>query len=244
MALEPLRTGAWAVEATRRALGAEGIGMISGMMAMKGEDYGSLESIRRTGGLSPDEAWDANLAAAQENAKISRDLGLALVTFHAGFLPHAAEDPHRLVMIDRLGQVTEVFSKQGIEVALETGQETAQTLLGMLEEVAQPGVGVNFDPANMILYGLGDPVESLRALLPKVRQVHVKDAVAASTPGQWGIETRVGTGDVPWSAFFAVLRQSTRRVDLVIERESGEQRVADVATAMQVIEACAEPLRA
>src|SRR5262245_52413819 len=71
LALDPLRTGEWGVEDTLRALSAAGLSIVSGMMAMAGEDYSTLESIRRTGGVGPDERWAENLAAARANAELA-----------------------------------------------------------------------------------------------------------------------------------------------------------------------------
>jgi sugar phosphate isomerase/epimerase len=87
----------------------------------------------------------------------------------------------------------------------------------------------------MILYGNGDPVEALEMLAPRVMQVHVKDARAARTKGAWGQEVPVGTGEVGWKRFFAVLDRAQPGVDLMIERESGNQRVADVRTAREFL---------
>jgi L-ribulose-5-phosphate 3-epimerase len=89
-------------------------------------------------------------------------------------------------------------------------------------------VGVNFDPANMMLYGMGDPIEAFRLLLPRVVQVHLKDATATDTPGTWGAEVPVGSGEVDWAAFGDVLRSADRAIDALFEREAGEERVADI----------------
>ena len=82
------------------------------------------------------------------------------------------------------------FTDAGLRIAFETGQETAATLLEALDELARPEVGVNFDPANMILYGMGDPVAAARALASKIAQVHIKDAIPAPRPGDWGPRRR------------------------------------------------------
>jgi sugar phosphate isomerase/epimerase len=223
-----------------RQLREAGIGILSGMMAMEGEDYSTLKSIRATGGVRLDETWERNLAGARENAQLAHRLGLKLVTFHAGFLPHGgvsqAEDSERHTMVQRLRELAAVFATWSVKVALETGQEDARTLIGVLNDLGKPVVGVNFDPANMILYGMGDPVKSLAALAPWVRQVHVKDAKAAPTPGTWGSEVPVGAGEVDWPAFFGVLRESEVDVDLVVEREAGHSRIDDVKRARQHVE--------
>lgn len=235
LALEPIRTGAMSLEEVRDGLGAAGIRILSGMMQTVGEDYSTLESIRRTGGVVPDETWEANQVVAEECARIAAALGITLVTFHAGFIPHDAADPRRGVLTERIRHVARVFVDHGVRVALETGQETADTLAELLTDLGDTGVGVNFDPANMILYGMGEPVQALRRLAPWVRQVHIKDAIASERPGEWGTEVPVGEGDVDWAAFFATLREAGLRVDLVIEREAGDRRVEDVRRAREVI---------
>lgn len=233
IALDPLRTGAWGVGATVRALESAGVTMLSGMMATKGEDYSTLETIRVTGGLRPDAHWAENLKAAEDDARLAGELGLRIVTFHAGFLPHERSDPERAVMMERLGRVIRVFAARGVEVGFETGQETAGTLLEALGEL--PGAAVNFDPANMILYGMGDPCEAMRKLSSRIIQAHVKDAVPTSTPGTWGAEVPAGTGKVDWKAFFETVRKCERSVDLLVEREAGNDRIGDIRTALALI---------
>ncbi len=131
----------------------------------------------------------------------------------------------------RLAAAADVFGAQGIAVGLETGQETAGELAALLGELDHPNLGVNFDPANMILYDKGDPIEAVRVLAPWIRQVHVKDAKRTKVPGTWGEEVAVGEGDVDWGGFFAAVRVLPAAVDLAIEREAGSRRVADVGAA-------------
>ena len=236
LALDPLLSGEHGIGEMRRALEGAGVTVLSGMMGTIGEDYSTLESIARTGGLRPDEHWPANLAAAGQIASLSGELGLTLVTMHAGFLPHAAGDAERGVLLERLRQVARLFARNGVRLGLETGQESAETLLGVLGELGEDNVGVNFDPANMLLYGMGEPVAALRALAPHVLQIHVKDATPTEQPGEWGTEVPAGEGAVDWAAFFDVVRDQSLGVDLVIEREAGERRVADIATAARLVE--------
>jgi L-ribulose-5-phosphate 3-epimerase len=237
LALDPIRAGGgWPKAGAARELQDAGVTIVSGMMAMAGEDYSTLDSIRRTGGVRMDGTWAQNLASARANAALAKQLDLTLVTFHAGFLPHDPNDPERRVMIDRLRRIADVFGAEGIDVAFETGQEDAATLLSIIQEIDRPTVGVNFDPANMILYGMGDPVAALKHLAPWVRQVHVKDAMPPKKRGEWGQEVAVGTGAVDWRGFFRVLDSGLRDVNLVIERETGESRERDIIGARQLIE--------
>jgi len=234
--LDPLRTGAWSEAQTLRSLAESGIEVRSGMMSMEGEDYSTLESIRNTGGVRPRSTWDKNRVAAEGNAKLARRFGIDLVTFHAGFLPHDRRGAEREVLLSRLRELADIFSEQGVRVGFETGQESAATLLEVLADLGRDTAGINFDPANMILYAMGYPVSALRELASRVLQIHVKDARATKVAGTWGEEVRVGEGQVDWTAFFAVVREQDIRVDWMIEREAGSQRVADMRAARELLE--------
>jgi sugar phosphate isomerase/epimerase len=205
------------------------------MFGCVGEDYSTLETIRATGGIAPDATWEKNLTFIRTNATIAMMLGWPLVTFHAGFLPHEKSDPAFAKMLGRLRDVADIFAAHDIALGLETGQETAQALAAFLQELDRPNVGVNFDPANMILYDKGNPVEALRVLAPWLRQVHIKDALRTKIPGTWGAEVAAGSGEVDWPAFFAALRALNFTGNLVIEREAGDQRVADVVAARELV---------
>jgi sugar phosphate isomerase/epimerase len=235
LALDPLLHAPAIWGSCEPVLRQEGITIVSGMFGCLGEDYSSLETIRVTGGIAPDSTWEQNLKRIAATASLARQLKLALVTFHAGFLPHEESDPNFAKMLNRLGVVADLFAAQGIVLGLETGQETAPVLRQLLQKLGRPNVGVNFDPANMILYDKGNPIEALRVLGPWIRQVHIKDANRTRVPGTWGEEVAVGTGQVDWRAFLDTLRQLNFTGNLVIEREAGNQRVQDICRAAEVV---------
>ncbi|HEY3856145.1 MAG TPA: sugar phosphate isomerase/epimerase family protein [Verrucomicrobiae bacterium] len=236
LALDPLREQAPGWERTEEVLAANGISIISVMFGCVGEDYATLESIRQTGGVAPDSTWEQNRKNIRASAALATKLRQKLVTFHAGFVPHDESDPAYAKMLPRLGEVAGIFAAEGIDVSFETGQETAPALAALLKKLNRPNICVNFDPANMILYNKGDPIKALRTLGRWIRQVHVKDAVKTKTPGTWGEEVPVGTGEVNWQAFFAALRDLKFSGYYVIEREAGTQRVADIRAAKLVVE--------
>lgn len=238
LALDPLRETA-AVWGNAPAIFAQhGLTIASGMFGCVGEDYTTLETIRLTGGIAPDATWDQNRKNIAATATLASQLGLKLVTFHAGFLPHEESDPAFSKLLARLAEVADMFEKVQITLGLETGQETAPVLVHLLRKLGRKNVGVNFDPANMILYDKGNPIEALRALGPWIRQVHIKDAVRTKVPGTWGQEVPAGTGQVDWPAFFASLKEANFAGNFVIEREAGNQRVEDIRTARAVVEKC------
>jgi L-ribulose-5-phosphate 3-epimerase len=226
--------GVWGVATA--LLGQHGIEIVSGMFGFPGEDYSTPETIRVTGGIAPDDMWPRNWEHVQASADLAQKLGLKLITFHAGFLPHEEQDPHRARMEKRLAQVAELFRAKGIVLALETGQETAPVLVQFLQKFQASNLAVNFDPANMILYDRGNPIDALSALGPWIRQVHIKDATRTKVSGAWGEEVPVGTGEVDWRAFFATLKRLNYTGDFVIEREAGQRRLADIKAAKEVVE--------
>jgi sugar phosphate isomerase/epimerase len=213
-----------------------GVTVVSGMVRCLGEDYATLDSIKQTGGIAPDATWDQNVKNISVAATIAKKMGLRLVTFHAGFLPPNESHPTFAKMCQRLDTVADIFMVQNILLGLETGQETAPELAGLLHKLNHPNIGVNFDPANMLMYDKGDPVKALHTLAPWIRQVHIKDARRTKTPGTWGEEVVVGRGEVDWHGFFTTFKHVVFNVSLVIEREYGNQRVQEIRIAREFIE--------
>lgn len=208
-----------------------GIRIASGMLEGVGEDYSTLDSIKATGGVLPDVTWPHTRARAELVAHKAGEAGIGLLTAHAGFIPHEEFDPARQKVLDRVGELADICAAQGVRLGLETGQESATTLLVALKELGHSNVGVNFDPANMILYGMGDPVDAINELADVVVQVHAKDATKTQTPGSWGSEVPLGSGEVDWDAFLQRVNDIDRDLDVIIEREAGEQREADITVA-------------
>jgi sugar phosphate isomerase/epimerase len=239
-ALDPLRESPGVWGETAALFRQNGVTLVSGMFGCVGEDYSTLDTIRVTGGLAPDATWEQNWTNIRATAALAQQLRLKLVTFHAGFLPHEETDPNFAKMLRRLSETADVFKAAKIALALETGQETAPVLVQLLQKLKRRNVGVNFDPANMILYDKGNPIAALRVLGPWIRQVHIKDARRTKKPGTWGEEVAAGTGEVDWQAFFATLRELNYKGDFVVEREAGTQRVADIRTAKEMVAGMAE----
>lgn len=222
-------------QAMRAALDEAGIEVVSGMMTPLGEDYSTLASIRRTGGVVVDERWPENHRLALQVAEQAAAMGLERVSLHAGFIPEDRSSEDFGKLRDRLIELADLFSERGLHLLLETGQETAEGLEHFLAACDRPNLKVNFDPANMILYGMGDPIEALERLMPLVEQVHLKDALPSDEPGVWGTEVPVGEGAVDWPAYVNVLKRAGYEGDMAIERESGSDRVGEIRRAAEHI---------
>ena len=222
--------GAW--EGALEIMTAAGIEIVSGMFSTIGEDYTTPDTIRRTGGVVPDQYWEENWNLAKAAAATAKSMSLNLVTTHAGFLPHNPGDPSFDKLARRVADLANLFADNGASLLLETGQESAETLLAFLDEMRKRGarnIAVNFDPANMILYDMGGPIDALRLLAPHVMQVHVKDARRTTVKGQWGDEVVVGTGEVDWTEFVQILADANFEGSYIFEREAGTNRLADIA---------------
>ena len=216
-------------------LRAGGVKFTGGMLAFPGEDYSSIDAIHRTGGFLADETWPVRKKLSEQGARLAAELGIRSIGTHLGFVPPPG-DPKYAVMISRLRELASGFSALGIELLMETGQERAPALLQFLNDLGAPNVHVNFDPANMILYGAGDPIEAIRTLGSHIHHVHVKDATPSARPGQeWGEEVPFGSGQVNPKAFLDALHAVGYTGPLAIEREAGDQRLQDVQTAIAVL---------
>ena len=212
-----------------------GMNFTAGMISFYGEDYASIDTIRKTGGFASDTAWLLRKQSCASAAKLATKLGISKVSTHIGFVPKPGQPGYR-VMRTRVREIAAVFAEQGTELIMETGQESATELREFLETLDSPNVGINFDPANMILYGAGDPIEAIGILAPYIRHVHIKDATASSKPGvAWGEEVPFGAGQVGAKRFLDAIDKIAYTGPLVIEREAGTQRLADVKVAIDVI---------
>jgi len=207
--------------------------IMSTMVGTVGEDYSTLETIRRTGGIVPDATWAENQKIVTAGAKMTQELGCPYMSLHAGFLDES--DPIAFAKyVSRVSWMRDEAKKYGVTIILESGQETAKDLAQFMRVV--PGIGINFDPANMILYAKGSPIDAVQVLMPWIMQVHVKDANETKEPGAWGEEVAWGEGQVGGKAFLRELDRLGYKGNFVIEREAGNDRPGDIAKAIGLLE--------
>ena len=212
-----------------------GIVITAGMISFPGEDYSTITRIRQTGGYVPDDLWPERRERTAIAAGICKDHGIKMLSAHAGFIPPSSGDTYTK-MVERLSEVAALLEKGGVSLVMETGQESASELLQFLNDVKSRNVFVNFDPANMLLYGAGDPIEAISILGRHIRHVHVKDAKESDQPGvTWGAEVPFGSGEVPVADFLTALQQARYQGPLVIEREAGTTRAKDVQFATETL---------
>jgi sugar phosphate isomerase/epimerase len=205
-----------------------------------GESYADIPTVVRTIGLMPRETRAARTAEFKEIADFAHQLGVDRVGFHLGFVPHDKSDPDYRALIEVTREICDHCQRNGQAIHLETGQEPVDVLIKFLDDVARDNIFVNFDPANMILYGAGEPIPALEQLGSRVRSVHCKDATWSDKPGEtWGRETPLGEGDVDFEAFLNTLKKIGYDGPLTIEREipqEPERQKAEIGRAIDLLE--------
>ncbi|MFT5303176.1 MAG: sugar phosphate isomerase/epimerase [Mariniblastus sp.] len=213
------RTQATADEILER-LARYGIRVTAVFGGFDGESYADIPTVVNTVGLVPLDSRAARLAEMKEISDFANMMGCDVIALHLGFVPHDNTDPGYADIVAVTKELCEYAAAHGQALHLETGQETAAGLVQFIDDTGCDNLFVNFDPANMILYGAGNPIEALELLGDRVKSVHCKDAKWAKNPGaEWGEETKLGLGDVNMSDYLKTLKKIGYTGPLTIERE-------------------------
>lgn len=205
-----------------------------------GESYDDIPTVKETVGLVPLATRDARVVELKDIIDYTKSLGCDATGLHIGFVPHDENDDDFKSIVAITQDVCDYAAERGIHIHLETGQEPADVLQRFLDIVDRKNLWVNFDPANMILYGCGEPIPALKAIGKHVRSIHCKDAKWSDKPGEtWGEETALGKGDVDFEVFFRTLKEIGFEGPLTIERELSEEpdrQKTEIAGALELIE--------
>ncbi len=228
---------AGALETWKRGLAEHGIEITTCFPGFSGESYASMPECARTVGFVPRQTRDERERRTYEVSDFAHGLGISGMATHIGCLPHDRDHPDYAAVRDSVRRVCDHCAANGQTFALETGQEPADELLQFFRDVERDNLGINFDPANMILYGSGEPLEALETVKAHVISVHCKDGTWPKAKGEWGQETPLGQGDVGMDRYVAKLKEIGYRGPLVIEREVlGEEQREDILQAIALLE--------
>jgi len=204
-----------------------------------GESYADIPTVDRTVGLVPPETRAARLAEMKEISDFAKLLGCPVIALHLGFVPHDPGKPLYQEIIAITRELCDYAKRNGQALHLETGQESAAALLQFIGDVQRDNLYINFDPANMILYGSGEPIEALKMVGKYVRSVHCKDGTWAKNPGkEWGREVPLGEGDVGMENYLRTLKEIGYTGPLTIEREipqEPERQKAEIGHAVRLL---------
>ena len=221
----------------RDLLSAAGVEVFTVFVGFEGESYKDIATVRETVGFLNRKARGGRLRRTYKVCDLVKHLCAKYVGSHIGFVPEDNTDPQYGEMVEVVRRVADYSRKIGISVALETGQEPGKVLVGFITDVDRPNVFVNFDPANMILYGSGDPHEALLLLKEWVVSVHCKDGEWPTQEGMLGSEKPLGDGKVDIPRFIRELKSFGYKGPLVIEREiTGPRQMNDIRKAIRLLE--------
>lgn len=213
----------------KETLAQEDFAVTTVFAAYTGESYADIPTVQRTVGFIPPATRAIREARTLEVIDFAADLGVPGFACHIGFVPEDTSDPEYVAVRDIVRRICDCTAGYRMTFALETGQEPAHVMKAFIEDVGRDNLRINFDPANLILYGTGEPIEALAVLAPWVASVHVKDGnwPSPDKPGSLGTEMPLGEGAVGIGRFVAKLRQIGYSGPLTIEREVSLEQAMD-----------------
>ncbi|RZU39096.1 sugar phosphate isomerase/epimerase family protein [Edaphobacter modestus] len=216
-------------------LAISGVNVTGAVCSYAGEDYSTLARVHESVGFTTSLYRAERIARTREIAAFAHALGIYAVSCHIGFIPADPQEVLYAELVELTRVLCDACAEHKQNFVLETGQEAATVLLSFIADVSRTNLKVNFDPANMILYGSGDPTEALALLQEHVLSVHCKDG-QSPVPGSGllGSECALGDGEVDFPAFLGQLKRMGYTGSLAIEREEPnlQQKLKDIQTAI------------
>jgi sugar phosphate isomerase/epimerase len=230
-----------AAEAFLKTCADSGITVTAVFGGFDGESYADIATSARTVGLVPEATRAARVQEMKEISDFTRLLNCDTVALHIGFVPHDTDSSSYQDLITTTRDLLDHVASNGQQLNLETGQESADHLLQFIDDVGRNNLFINFDPANMILYGTGEPIAALKKVGHFVRSIHCKDAKWAAQDVRgtnWGQEVPLGDGDVGMETYLRTLLELGYTGPLTIEREipqDRERQKADIGHAVRLL---------
>ena len=220
-----------------KALDANHIEATSVVVGGPGKEVWDFYGGPLTIGVVPRETRAARVAHIKKASDFAKLCGIPAVQTHCGFIPENPNDPLYKETVETIRDVAEYCKRNDQNLRYETGQETPITLVRTIQDVGTDNQGVNFDVANLILYGKANPVDAIELLGPYVQGIHAKDGLWPTDPKRLGEEVPIGKGRVDFPLITSRLKEMDYRGAITIEREiSGPQQMEDVRAAKTYLE--------
>src|ERR1700719_3317695 len=224
-------------ERLRKALDEHGIEATSLVVGGPGKEVWDFYQGPLTIGLVPRETRAVRIAHIKKASDFAKQCGIPAVQTHCGFIPENPNDEVYRDTVTAMREVAAYCKRNEQNFRYETGQETPITLVRAIQDVGLDNQGVNFDLANLILYGKANPVDAMELLGPYVQGIHAKDGLWPTNPRELGQEVPIGKGKVDFSRIVRRLKELNYRGAVTIEREiSGAQQVEDVRASKVYLE--------
>lgn len=177
-------------------------------------------------GLDASENQQPRIEHVQKVMSLAYELGPRIVIISAGQTPEKEDTPEARRMRESLTALAQHGERIGTQLALETGLESGEAMARYLGTFDTGSLGVNLDPANLLLHGF-EPFTALRDLRGKIIHTHARDGRKASA-SRAGREVPLGHGDIDWLGWLETLEHDEYRGWVVVEREEGDNRLADI----------------
>jgi sugar phosphate isomerase/epimerase len=204
---------------------------------MPGKNIWNFTDGPDTIGLVPMQTRKIRLKALKKASDFARILGVKSITTHVGFIPENPTDPLYISLIPTIRDIASFCGYNEQEFWFETGQETPITLLRLIEDVGSKNLGINFDPANLLMYGKANPSDALEILDKYVKGFHAKDGEYPKNGKNLGEEKPLGEGSVNFPLLISKLVKMQYSGALTIEREiTGPQQIKDIKRAKRYLE--------
>lgn len=188
-------------------------------------------------GLIPEAYRFERLKMLREGSDFAKEIHVQNLATHVGFLPENPHDEKYAAVLCAVGNIIEKCEENNQNFLFETGQETPVTLLRTIQDLKSEHIGINLDPANLILYGKANPVDALDTIGKYVRGIHGKDGLYPTNGHELGNEVPLGQGKVNYPAFIKKLKEIGYQGDITIEREiSGPDQKRDILSARELLE--------
>jgi sugar phosphate isomerase/epimerase len=164
-------------ERLRQAVDKNAIEVTSLVVGGPGKEIWDFYHGPLTIGLVPRETRAARIAHIKKASDFAKQCGIPAVQTHCGFIPENPSDELYRETVTAIREVAAYCKRNGQNFRYETGQETPITLVRAIQDVGVDNQGVNFDLANLILYGKANPVDAIELLGPFVQGIHAKDGL-------------------------------------------------------------------
>lgn len=204
----------------------------------EGERYDDWPTVRRTVGYVPKEFRAARVAYSHKVIDFTAAIGCPYITTHIGEPPHDQNDPEYNTLVDIVRELGQHCAELGLKFGLETGQESGRALMDFIGRVGLDNVGVNFDPANIILYDTDDPLSALDEIAPRLFGVHCKDGLRPTQPEALGTEVLLGKGEANLCACIHKSVSLGYKGPLIMEIYAGSDRMEALRKGKTFLEEC------
>lgn len=186
---------------------------------------------------------------------IARRLETPVVSAHIGVIPADEHNPVYPVMLEAVTAIGRYAAARNITIAIETGPEPPAVLRKFIEQT-DGGVGVNLDPANLVMVQNIDAVSAVKELKDHIVHTHAKDGIhlqscdpervyrafaeggfarLVAETGELFREVPLGAGSVNFPAYLNALHEIGYTGFLTIEREAGNDISGNIRTAIEFL---------